>query len=222
MSLAKNEAFLEKWESYYEKKSPVVKAIEWVNEGYFSKYFERVFKKALGKPVKNLHILEPGCGSGIMSARLAQQGAKVYLLDISPNALKTAQFNFKRKNTVPAESIQGDLLAMPLADKCMDVVWNQGVIEHFTDRKVVVKEMFRVIKPGGKIIILVPGFLSPLHIVYLMLSALRLKKLWPFDDQDFIKQKELRENLEAVGANNIKTRRLIGSFGLSIIGYGEK
>lgn len=222
MGLAKNEAFLEKWDSYYEKKSPIVKAIELVNEQYFSKYFERVFKKALGKPVKKLSILEPGCGSGIMSARLAQQGAKVHLLDISCNALKTVNWNFRRKKAEPAGAINGDITAMPIADNSMDVVWNQGVIEHFTDRKIIVKEMFRLVKPGGKIIIFVPGYMSALHMVYMTLSALGLKKLWPFDDQDFLKKKELYEDLKAAGAKKIKVKRLLGSFGLSLLGYGEK
>jgi len=222
MGLAKNEAFLEKWDSYYEKKSPIVKAIEKVNEQYFSKYFEKVFKDALGKPVQGLNILEPGCGSGIMSTRLSKQGANIYLLDISTNALKTVAWNFNRKNTKPAGSINGDITCMPLADNSMDVVWNQGVIEHFTDRKPIVKEMFRLVKPGGKIIIFVPGHMSALHMVYLTLCAFGMKKLWPFDEQDFLKKSQLRGDLEAAGAKNIKIRRLPGSFFLSLIGYGEK
>ncbi len=222
MGLAKNDKFLEKWDTYYEKKSPVVKAIELINEQYFSKYFERVFKNALKKPVKGLNILEPGCGSGIMSARLAKQGANIYLLDISNNALKTVKENFKRKKAKTAGCINGDITCMPMADGSMDVVWNQGVIEHFTDRKPIVKEMFRLVKPGGKIIIFVPGHMSPLHFVYLTLSALKLKKLWPFDEQDFLKKKELYQDLKAAGAKKIKVKRLLGSFGLSLIGYGEK
>lgn len=220
--IAKNDRFLDKWNAYYTKKSVVVRAIEFINEHYFSKYFEKAFKNALGRSVRGLKILEPGCGSGIMSARLASQGARVYVLDISKNALDTAEWNFKRFHTRPEKLVLGDITKMPLATGSMDVVWNQGVIEHFTDRTIVVREMFRLVKPGGKIILLVPGYLSPLHWVYMTLSLLGLKRLWPFDDQDFLKKSELRSDLESCGAKNIRVRRLIGSFGLSLIGYGTK
>ena len=71
----------------------------------------------------------------------------------------------------------GDLFHMPIKDEQFDIVFNQGVMEHFRlaemDASTGVKEMMRVVKKNGTLIILVPAFFSPLYFVYKIFKALK-------------------------------------------------
>jgi len=69
-----------------------------------------------------------------MSSRLAKQGYEVTVLDITENALKTARSNFI-KNKTNGEFVKADIFKMPFESETFDIVWNQGVIEHFDDIK---------------------------------------------------------------------------------------
>jgi len=210
----------EKWDIYYTKKSPIVKFIEFVNEIYFSKIFELSFRSIV-KSLNRKKILEAACGSGIMSSRIAKQGAAVTLLDISVNALNIAKYNFNKAG-VSAEFIRGDILNMPFKNETYDIVWNQGVLEHFDNPEKVLKEMGRVTKKGGFIIAYVPAFFSPLHFIYLFLNLIKHKELWPFDEQIFFKKSQLKSAFEKAGFKNIKIYRLPLSIGFSMVGYCRK
>jgi|ETNmetMinimDraft_11_1059920.scaffolds.fasta_scaffold38945_2 2-polyprenyl-3-methyl-5-hydroxy-6-metoxy-1,4-benzoquinol methylase len=209
----------EKWNSYYSKKSLVSRVIEWIIELYFSRAFEKDFKRI----TKNLKgkIIEPGCGSGLMSSRLAKQGYEVTVLDITENALKTARSNFI-KNKTNGEFVKADIFKMPFESETFDIVWNQGVIEHFDDIKGVVKEMNRLVKKDGYLVIFVPAYNSPLHLIYRILTILNLKKLWPFDDQIFFKKKQLFNVMKASGVDPVRVRRVKGSLFFSLVSYSRK
>lgn len=108
-------------------------------------------------PIQGLNILEAGSGTGKISLRLALEGAKVTLVDYSEKALENSREAFG------AESCQGtfilsDIRNIQAPDHKYDLTWNAGVLEHFTfDEKVtIIKEMARITKPGGIILILTP------------------------------------------------------------------
>jgi ubiquinone/menaquinone biosynthesis C-methylase UbiE len=112
---------------------------------------------------------------------------------------------------------------MPFKKNSFDVVWNQGVLEHFKNPVPAMKEMYRVTKNGGYVIIYIPAFLSPLHLVWIFLSAFGLKKLWPFDEQDFYTRKQFKEFMRISGFKDFKIKRLwIKSLGFSQVGYVKK
>lgn len=208
---------VEKWEQYYQKGGVIVNLIERINQFYFTKIFEKGLC-----PSDSSLILEPGCGSGLTSARLVEKGHKVFVLDISENALKTARQNFVKFNA-PFFGVRADICHMPFKDSLFDMVWNQGVIEHFNNPEVVVREMFRLVKQNGKLVLYVPAFLSFLHIIYFCLNALKLDKLWPFDKQIFFKKSSLRHSMKLAGCNNILIKRMVFStFNLSLKGVCKK
>jgi len=212
----------ERWEKYYSnyKKTRLTTLIEFVNEHHFIPAFTSELFKII-KRKKDLDILEPGCGSGLMSAYLAEKN-KITLLDLSENSLKIAKYNFNKKN-VKGEFIRGDLLKMPFKNNTFDVVWNQGVLEHFKYPSRAMKEMIRVTKRGGYVVIFIPAFLSPLHFIWIFLKLLGLKKLWPFDEQDFLSAKKFRKFMKKARYKNIKIKRLwLKSFNFSQIGYCKK
>ena len=92
--------------------------------------------------------LEVGAGSGRLSCWLAQSGYWTVCMDFSPNALKAARMNYDSA-TVTGGFLSGDGFALPVQDRCFDVVLSTGLLEHFPDPTPIVREMVRVLKPGG-------------------------------------------------------------------------
>lgn len=210
---------IKKWNSYYGKKKLIPRLIDYVMEFYFCKIFEKEFEKRSdnirGK------IIELGCGSGVMSAKLAKKGYDVSVFDISKEALNTTKKNFL-KNKAKGEFIQGDILNQHLKPNSFDIVWNQGVIEHFDDIPKVVSKMYGLVKKEGYLIIFVPAFNSPLHWTYRLLNLLNLRSLWPFDDQTFLKKNELKKIMLRANTNNPQVKRVKGSLFFSLVGYSKK
>ena len=107
--------------------------------------------------VQGKRILEAGSGTGRISQRFAQSGARVTLLDLSPDALDLSREHFAQEG-VAGEFRQGSLLSMPCEAETFDMVWNAGVLEHFVPEEQVtaLAEMARVTRRGGLVITLNP------------------------------------------------------------------
>jgi ubiquinone/menaquinone biosynthesis C-methylase UbiE len=94
--------------------------------------------------------LEVGCGSGHFGALLAQSGFNVTLLDYSPAGIACAMQSFTTYSGRSRKCyLLGDALALPFSDNSIDLVVSCGVLEHFEEPLAAVKEMARVLKPGG-------------------------------------------------------------------------
>jgi ubiquinone/menaquinone biosynthesis C-methylase UbiE len=105
--------------------------------------------------LRDKKILEVGAGSGRDSFHLAQENAMVYVLDYSPQALKIVN-NLNDQSDVSVYLIQGDAFQIPIPDETLDIVFHQGLMEHFTDPLPLLNEHFRVLKPGGFLLVDVP------------------------------------------------------------------
>ncbi|OXM85346.1 hypothetical protein CF651_15750 [Paenibacillus rigui] len=116
-------------------------------------------KEAVDGDFQGKRILEAGSGTGKISLRLALEGAQVTLVDYSKQALEQSRFAFRHKNVETAGAwVLADIREIPLEDDTYDMCWNAGVLEHFgLEEKVrILKEMCRLTRPGGKLIVLVP------------------------------------------------------------------
>ena len=101
-----------------------------------------------------LQILDIGCGTGAMLDELASFGTVVGA-DFAPEAL---QFCVTRG--VGADLARADVRRLPFADASFDVVTAMDIIEHIDDDKAASCEIFRVLKPGGRLLVTVPAFPS--------------------------------------------------------------
>jgi len=130
---------------------------------YLSQVILNVLKNEIGD-VKDKRILEAGSGSGRISLGLAKGNAAVSLLDNSMNAINFSKDLFEKSGERP-NIVCAPIHAMPYGDDTFDVVWNAGVIEHFTgkEQEEVLSEMVRVCKKGGLVVTINPYAKSILH-----------------------------------------------------------
>jgi len=105
--------------------------------------------------VANTKILEVGAGSGRDSFQFARENATVYVLDYSSQALRIVK-NLNVQNERGVHLIQGDARLIPIPDETLDIVFHQGLLEHFKDPMPLLNEQFRVLKPGGLVLLDVP------------------------------------------------------------------
>ena len=215
-----------KWDTLYapEKRSLFARFEEFVINTYFSDVFTKAVLSVSN--IKKGKIFEPGSGSGISSVKFAKHGFDVLCLDLSKNALQKSKSLFKHMS-LDGEFTLGNLFHLPIKDGQFNVVFNQGVMEHFRldnlDPSNGVKEMLRVLKNNGTLVIFVPAYFSPLFFVYQFLKMFNLvEKYWPYADQDFLHKHELFEMMEKAGCKNIIVKRLWTSFFFSMIGYCKK
>src|SRR5437867_3445816 len=86
--------------------------------------------------------------------QFAHHGAVVTDVDLSAGHLALAQENFRLRG-LAGEFIHHDAERLPFEDDSFDVVYSNGVIHHTPNTADVVKEMFRVLRPGGRAIVMV-------------------------------------------------------------------
>ncbi|MFC4174123.1 class I SAM-dependent DNA methyltransferase [Microvirga sp. GCM10011540] len=110
--------------------------------------YERPATMALLGEVRDLHVLDAGCGPGIYSEALAREGATVHGFDITPEMIDLAR---RRCDGLAATFRTGDL-ARPLAwlqDGAFDKVVCALALDYMEDLAAVFREFRRVTRPGG-------------------------------------------------------------------------
>ena len=92
--------------------------------------------------------LECGCGSAGVSLHFSKRGYDAVMLDYAPSALGVAKRNFAAEGA-RGRFVCADVGGNPFRDGSFDVVMSFGLIEHFVDVRPVIREMVRVLRPGG-------------------------------------------------------------------------
>jgi arsenite methyltransferase len=99
-------------------------------------------------------VLDLGSGGGIdvlLSARRVGRAGKAYGLDMTEEMLELARANARADGTENVEFLRGQIEAIPLPDRSVDVIISNCVINLSTDRPAVFAESFRVMRPGGRL-----------------------------------------------------------------------
>jgi ubiquinone/menaquinone biosynthesis C-methylase UbiE len=108
-------------------------------------------------------LLEVGCGIGTDLTRFAKGGARVTGVDLAQTAIDLARRNFELNGLTADELRVANGEALPYADATFDVVYGHGVIQYTADAPQLIREMHRVLKPGGTGIFMVYNRVSWLN-----------------------------------------------------------
>src|SRR5882672_3685749 len=98
-------------------------------------------------------VLDLGSGGGIdvlLSAKRVGPTGKVYGLDMTDEMLALARENQRKAGATNVEFLKGTIESIPLPDNSVDVIISNCVINLSTDKDAVLREAFRVLKPGGR------------------------------------------------------------------------
>jgi arsenite methyltransferase len=98
-------------------------------------------------------VLDLGSGGGIdvlLSAQRVGPTGKAYGLDMTDEMLALARENQRKAGAANVEFLKGTIEAIPLPDGAVDVVISNCVINLSSDKDAVLREAFRVLKPGGR------------------------------------------------------------------------
>jgi arsenite methyltransferase len=99
------------------------------------------------------HVLDLGSGGGIdvlLSAKRVGPGGKVYGLDMTDEMLALARENQRQAGLENVEFLKGEIENVPLPENSVDVIISNCVINLSADKDRVLREAFRVLRPGGR------------------------------------------------------------------------
>jgi SAM-dependent methyltransferase len=102
---------------------------------------------------RGLRVLEIGCGLGTDGAQFAKAGAHYTGIDLTEAAIELARRRFEVSG-LPGEFRVADAENLDVADESFDLVYSHGVLHHTPDTARAVQEIHRVLKPGGRAIVM--------------------------------------------------------------------
>lgn len=156
------------------------------------------FLKKLGG---NLFVLDAGCGDGLQMEQYIRSN-RVLGMDISFTRLKRV-----KKRIRGSIVFLGDLFKLPIKEDSFDVVILGEVIEHLEKPEVVLREVHRVLKPSGYIILDTP---SQSNLIDISLRLFRIKPTWGYGldktHQWFFKMRQVIELLKTAGYAKVKIK----------------
>lgn len=126
------------------------------------------------KMVEGKKILDVGCYIGVLSRILAEQGKEVIAIDILKSVIDTAKI-FNQVEGVHYE--HGDIFNMKFKDNEFDCILFLETIEHVDAPTRFLKEFFRILKPGGCLIISTPNSVSYINILHQLLIFFKSRQL---------------------------------------------
>ncbi len=175
------------------------------------------------------HALDVCCGTGDWAFSLAESvgsEGNVIGLDFSNNMLSVAKDKLRaRKEELPLEFIHGNAMELPFEDSSFDYVTIGFGLRNVPDYSTVLQEMYRVVKPGGKVVCLETS--QPTMIGYRQLYFFYFRFIMPllgkllaksYDEyawlhesaKNFPDKKELREMFNQVGFKQVQVKSYTG------------
>ncbi len=114
----------------------------------------RRLQAAVGfEKTKGLRVLEIGCGCGSEAERFARAGAHYTAVDLTNAAVNITRRRFQLAK-LQGTFVQGDAENLPFADGSFDLVYSHGVLHHTPDTPRTIREVHRVLSPGGRAVIM--------------------------------------------------------------------
>ena len=189
----------------------------------------------LANPRSGDHALDLCCGTGDIALALARRGADVVGLDFSEPMLAVARLKNSKCKMQNAKFFQGDALQLPFPDNSFEIVTVGYGLRNLASLETGLREMQRVAKPGGRLLVL--DFGKPDHALWRKLYFGYLRLFVPLLGRMFCgnpaayayileslkhypAQRGVAEKMTALGLKNVRVLNLLG--GMMSINTAEK
>lgn len=189
----------ESWEKYWKAQYSSVNVINFGRQIY-NFFLFRFLKKHINK---RTDFLELGCGTASLGLIITKKNTSYTGFDFAKNALHQAQANFKKAG---CKNYHFELRNVSNfeCEKKFDVVWSQGLIEHFDNIPLIIGAHLKACKKGGEVIISVPARYSYHHLWYGLTRFKLLRRFWSWPDQIFISKNMFAEYMRILNINSFK------------------
>jgi arsenite methyltransferase len=109
---------------------------------------------SLGRLAPGEDVLDVGCGAGtdtLVAAQMVAPAGRVTGIDMTPEMLSRARAAAAEMGVENVDFVEGDVEKLPFAAASFDVAISNGVIDLIPDKHAVFSEIFRVLRPGGRL-----------------------------------------------------------------------
>ncbi len=129
-----------------------------------------------------VRALEFGCGTGVFLEKVARSGAAIRGIDLSTDLLERAR---ARVGALPNVALDhGNCEELPYGDGAFDAVYGSSILHHL-DLDGALREAFRVLKPGGRVVFAEPNAVNPQVIVMFNVDAVKERYAVSPDERAF-------------------------------------
>ena len=150
-------------------------------------------------------MLDVGCGPGVMVEYALDHDYEFVGLDISEEMIRECESRFDGQSGVGF--VVGDVEDLEWEDATFDVVVAMGLVEYLHDDSMAIREMVRVLKPGGTLVVSFPNWWSPFRIwdrllgrrMERVLDKLRRRTIRPPVSHTEYVERKARNSLESSG-----------------------
>lgn len=211
-------AGIEEVRKYWEEHPLYGYEIESIGSREFFDYIDRIKREDVERfalefwefdNFKDRLVLDIGCGPGWLTVNYALNGAKVYAIDLTSRAVSLTK-EFLKLHGLSANVEEGNAENLAFKDNFFDLVVASGVLHHTPDVFGAMKEVFRVLKPGGKakITLYYKGILHKKRVFSVVKIVMRLFRIKhpganlpkeARDVDDFIRQYDGANNPIGIG-----------------------
>ena len=140
------------WDPFYDRLAPLYDAIDWLTVGVTHRLRRRALRYL---PPEGSRVLEVGFGGGRLQAEMAQRWQTAGV-DLAPGMAQLTQGRLNQQGRSSHLAV-GSAMALPWADAAFDAVVSTFAFSAFPDGEGALEEMVRVVRPGGRVIIVDAG-----------------------------------------------------------------
>lgn len=138
---------LAKYKNNYEKFFTVYDDFRYHQEAHILKCLDKI-------DFKGKHVLEIGLGQGADSEQIIKRGALWSGVDLTQESVNRVKTRLSLRNIPYQELKQGSALELPFDDNSFDIVFSHGVLHHIPDIETAQREINRVLKPNGELVMM--------------------------------------------------------------------
>jgi 2-polyprenyl-3-methyl-5-hydroxy-6-metoxy-1,4-benzoquinol methylase len=175
------------WQRIWQQKGFLASLVSWGRQIY-NRYFLEFFLPRISHDTR---FLELGSGTSSLLVSLAPHMKEAVGMDIAETSITLSTQAADAARVTNARFILADCLTAE-PDPSYDIVWSQGLMEHFDNPRAIAEAHFKFLKPGGTALISIPYRYSYHAIWYLLTRPMFLRRFWPWTDQQFLTKQTLR------------------------------
>ncbi len=191
------------WNDFW-KRNTLNKILD-VSRAYESNYYVgEILKPYFNKD----SFCELGCGTGIILKSLTKRYKQLIAVDYAEESLNIAKTVLDEAKIKNYKLVKQDIRDVKNIKPLYDVVFSNGLVEHFVEPSVAIESHLAYAKSGGTVVILVPYRFGFKNLWFKLTDNKLLKKYWPWTEQRFFDEQSLEKEVNKIDQKLISEKKI--------------